>query len=80
MKKDYSENGKVQRKEHFMRIIRYRSIFGWIFSGVGFALFIVGLKNLHNPLVLINGVLFFGYGLFMVWQTKKAKEKMEANL
>jgi len=80
MKKHYSEDEKVQRKVHFMRVIRYRSIFGWIFSGVGFALFIVGLKNLQNPLVLINGILFFGYGLFMVRQTKKAKERMNANL
>ncbi|MDA9118797.1 hypothetical protein [Candidatus Chordibacter forsetii] len=69
-----------RRENHFKRIIRYRSIFGWVFSGVGFVLFIVGLKNLQNPLVLINGLLFFGYGLFMVWQTKKAKEKMDANL
>ena len=37
-------------------------------------------KKPANPLVLINGLLFFAYGLFMVWQTKKAKEKMDANL
>ena len=39
-------------------------------------LFIVGLRNLSNLMLLLNGFLFFGYGLFMVWQAKKAKEKI----
>jgi len=80
MTKKLSSVETSRRTDHFKRVIRFRSIFGWVFSGVGFALFIVGLRNLQNPLVLINGLLFFAYGLFMVWQTKKAKEKMDANL
>ena len=77
--KNISENEKNRRIDHFRRVIFYRSIFGWIFSLVGIALFIVGLNNLHNPLVSINGFLFFAYGLFMVWQTKRAKEKLDSN-
>jgi len=77
--KDISENEKAQRVSHFRRVIFYRSIFGWIFSLVGLSLFVVGLNNLNNPLVLINGVLFFAYGLFMVWQTKRAKAKLDSN-
>ena len=80
MTKKLSSLEPSRRENHFKRVIRYRSIFGWVFSGVGLVLFIVGLRNLQNPMVLINGILFFGYGLFMVWQTKKAKEKMDANL
>jgi len=26
---------------------------------------------------MINGVLFFGYGLFMVWQSRRARERLE---
>lgn len=80
MTKKLSSVETSRRANHFKRVIRFRSIFGWVFSGVGFALFIVGLRNLQNPMVLINGLLFFAYGLFMVWQSKKAKEKMDANL
>jgi len=74
-----SDEEKERRTNHFKRVIFYRSIFGWMFSLVGFVLFTVGLKNLSNPLVLINGILFFAYGLFMVWQTKKARAKLESN-
>jgi len=77
--KKISEKEKTRRINHFKRVIFYRSIFGWIFSLVGIVLFTVGLNNLHNPLVSINGFLFFAYGLFMVWQTKRAKEKLGSN-
>jgi len=77
--KNISEDEKTRRINHFRRVIFYRSIFGWIFSLVGVVLFTVGLNNLNNPLVSINGFLFFAYGLFMVWQTKRAKEKLDSN-
>jgi hypothetical protein len=32
----------------------------------------VGFENDQSPMVMLNGALFFGYGLFMVWQTKRA--------
>ena len=75
MKEKFSEAQKIRRIDHFRRIIFYRSVFGWVFSSVGLSLFVVGLKKINNPLILINGILFFVYGLFMVWQTHKAKKK-----
>ena len=69
----FSEEEKNRRIDHFRKVIYFRSLFGWIFAGVGVCLVGVGLKNLDNLLVLINGLLFFAYGLFMVWQTEKAK-------
>ena len=75
----YTDKEMEKRLHHFRRVIRYRSLFGWVFTGAGLGMFLFGLKNLANPLILINGVLFFAYGLFMVWQTKKAKAKLEGN-
>lgn len=67
----------AKKVAHFRRVIKYRSYFGWIFAVVGAVLFFVGVKNNQMPLIMINGVLFFGYGLFMVWQTKKARERLD---
>lgn len=67
----------AQKVAHFRRVIKYRSYFGWVFTVVGAVLFFVGVKNNQMPLIMINGVLFFGYGLFMVWQTKKARERLD---
>jgi len=71
-KRVYTEEEIDRRISHFQRVIRYRKLFGWVFSGVGLVLFFVGLKNVQNPLIMVNGALFFGYGLFMVRQAKKA--------
>ena len=67
----------AKKVAHFRRVIKYRSYFGWVFTVVGAILFFVGVKNNQMPLIMINGVLFFGYGLFMVWQTKKARERLD---
>ena len=67
----------AQKVAHFRRVIKYRSYFGWVFTVVGAVLFFVGVKNNQMPLIMINGVLFFGYGLFMIWQTKKARERLD---
>ncbi len=75
-KRVYTEEEKNRRISHFQRVIRYRKLFGWVFSGVGIVLFLVGLKNSQNPLIMINGALFFGYGLFMVRQAKKAASQL----
>ena len=48
-----------------------------MFTMVGGALFGVGVKNNQMPLIMINGALFFGYGLFMVWQTKRARQRLD---
>ncbi len=67
----------AKKMAHFRRVIRYRSYFGWIFAVVGAILFFVGLENNQMPLIMINGALFFGYGFFMVWQTKRARERLD---
>ncbi len=67
----------AQKVTHFRRVIKFRSYFGWISALVGAGLFVVGVKNGNMLLIMINGVLFFGYGLFMVWQSKRALERLE---
>lgn len=67
----------AKKVNNFRRVIRFRYYFGWIFTVVGGALFGVGIKNNHLPLIMINGALFFGYGLFMVWQTKRARQRLD---
>ena len=62
---------------HFKRVIKFRSYFGWIFAIVGGCLFGVGVKNNQMPLIMINGALFFAYGIFMIWQTKRARQRLE---
>jgi len=78
-KRVYTEEEKERRISHFQRVIRYRKLFGWVFSGVGLVLFFVGLKNAQNPLIMVNGALFFGYGLFMVRQAKKAGAQLSGS-
>ena len=72
-----TDEEKQKRVQHFRKVIKYRSWFGWVFTVVGGILFGVGLKNSEILLITINGVLFFGYGLFMVRQTKKARESLD---
>ena len=67
----------AKKVAHFRRVIKYRSYFGWMFTIVGGTLFGVGMKNNQMPLIIINGALFFGYGLFMVWQTKRARQRLD---
>jgi hypothetical protein len=43
---------------------------------VGVALIVVGIDNDFAPLVTLNGFIFFGYGLFMVWQAKNELKKL----
>ncbi len=70
--KELTEEQKAQKVVHFRRIIKYRSWFGWVFAVVGGTLFGVGIQNDNSAMVMLNGGLFFGYGLFMVWQAKEA--------
>jgi len=74
-----TDEQKAKKVTHFRRIIKYRSWFGWIFAIVGAVLFGVGVKEGQNPMVMLNGFLFFGYGCFMVWQAKRAQEKLDRN-
>ncbi len=72
-----TEEQKAKKVAHFRRIIKYRSWFGWLFAVVGAVLFAVGVDQGQNPMVMLNGFLFFGYGCFMVWQAKRAGEKLD---
>lgn len=72
---DSMDRRSFVRRKHFLRIIRYRSFFGLFIAGIGFVLLLVGLKKLDQPLILINGVMFAGYGLFMNWQAKRARKQ-----
>tara|TARA_B100002019_G_scaffold268815_1_gene261093 strand:+ start:3902 stop:4141 length:240 start_codon:yes stop_codon:yes gene_type:complete len=74
---EVSDKEKTKRIKHFRKVIYFRSLLGWVFAGVGICLFGVEINDMSNPLILINGLLFFGYGLFMVWQTKKAKANLD---
>ena len=74
-----TDEQKAKKVTHFRRIIKYRSWFGWIFAIVGAVLFGVGVKESQNPMVMLNGFLFFGYGCFMLWQAKRAREKLDRN-
>ena len=67
----------AKKVTHFRRVIKFRSYFGWMFAIVGGTLFGVGVKNNQMPLIMINGALFFGYGLFMVWQSKRARQRLD---
>ncbi|MBT3636258.1 MAG: hypothetical protein HN531_04920 [Opitutae bacterium] len=74
---EYTEEQKTKRISHFRRIIKYRIWFGWIFAFVGVSLFAVGLRGDQiNWIVVMNGALFSGYGLFMVRQAKRALDKL----
>ena len=76
--RELTDEQKAEKVVHFRRIIKYRSWFGWVFTVVGGTLFGVGMQNGNSSLIMLNGVLFFGYGLFMVWQAKKALGKLRS--
>jgi|TARA_A100001015_G_scaffold282627_1_gene347136 hypothetical protein len=78
MKRTKPTPDQMEKKiAHFRRVIKFRSYFGWVFAVVGAALFVVALQGNKMPLIMINGVIFFGYGLFMVWQTKRAQARLD---
>ena len=76
--RELTDEQKAEKVVHFRRIIKYRSWFGWVFTIVGGTLFGVGLQNDNSSLIMLNGGLFFGYGLFMVGQAKKALGKLHS--
>ena len=73
---ELSDEQKAHRVARFRKMVKYRAWFGWIFTIVGASLFVVGVKEGNHPMLLLNGVLFFGYGLFMVRQAKKHLQKL----
>ena len=75
--KELTEEQKANKVVHFRRVIKYRSWFGWVFAVVGGTLCVVGFNHIQAPRVISNGVLFLGYGLFMVWHAKRALSNID---
>ena len=73
---ELSDEQKAQRVARFRKIVKYRAWFGWVFTIVGGSLFAVGVKENNNLLIMLNGFLFFGYGLFMVRQARQALKNL----
>lgn len=73
---ELSDEEKARRVVRFRKIVKYRAWFGWVFTIVGASLFVVGLKENNNALLILNGVCFFGYGLYMVRQAKKHLQQL----
>ena len=63
---------KAQKVVHFRRIIKGRIYFGWTFTVVGAVLFGVGFKSNQTAIIMLNGITFSAWGLFLVWQAKRA--------
>ena len=74
---ELTDEQKAARVQRFRRIIKYRNWFGWVFAVVGGMLFWNGFEDGQSPIIMLNGAMFFGYGLFMVWQTRRAREKLD---
>ena len=75
MSQEPSDEEKAKRVEKFRKVIGYRKIAGWAVSVVGSGLLVVGIGG-SQPMLIVNGILFLGYGLFMVWQSVKALGKL----
>ena len=73
---ELTDEQKAHRVGRFRKIVKYRIWFGWVFALVGASLFGVGLNEDNNPLVILNGVCFFGYGLYMVRQAQRALKSL----
>lgn len=69
---ELTDEQKAQKVAHFRRIVKGRILFGWTFTIVGAILFGVGFKNNQSLLIMLNGLTFTAWGLFMVWQAKRA--------
>ena len=73
---ELTDEQKAHRVDRFRKIVKYRIWFGWVFALVGASLFGVGLNENNNPLVILNGVCFLGYGLYMVRQAQRALKSL----
>ncbi len=79
MANELTDEGKSLRVNKFRRIIGYRKYAGVAIALAGLALLVVGIRDLHDthgPFLLLNGVMFFGYGCFMFWQAARAQKNL----
>jgi len=66
----------AQKVRRLRRIVLYREIAGVVIFFVGLGLLYVGLRETNGLLILINGILFSGYGCFMFWQAKRVRRNL----
>jgi hypothetical protein len=76
---ELTDEEKAQKVVHFRRVIKGRILFGWTFTIVGSVLFGVGFKNNQSLLIMLNGLTFTAWGLFMVWQAKRALSNLTSS-
>ncbi len=70
---------KARRVNKFRRIVGYRKYAGVAIGLAGLALLGVGIRDLHathGSFLLLNGVMFSGYGCFMFWQAARAQKNL----
>ena len=72
-----SNQEKARRVSQFRKIIVYRFWAGWLIAILGPIFLVVAMLKDQDPLIILNGVLFLGYGIFMVRQSKKASRNLE---
>ena len=72
-----SNQEKARRVSQFRKIIVYRFWAGWLIAILGPIFLIVAMLKDQDPLIILNGVLFLGYGIFMVRQSRKASRNLE---
>jgi hypothetical protein len=79
MANELPDEEKSLRVNKFRRIIGYRKYAGVAIALAGLALLVVGIRDLnatHGPFLLLNGVMFFGYGCFMFRQAARAQKNL----
>lgn len=72
-----SNQEKARRVSQFRKIIVYRFWAGWLIAILGPIFLVVAMLKDQDPLIILNGVLFLGYGIFMVRQSRKASRNLE---
>ena len=79
MAKELTDEEKARRVSKFRRIVGYRKYAGLAIALAGLALLGVGVRDFHSThgsCLLLNGIMFFGYGCFMFWQAARAQKNL----
>lgn len=73
-----SNQEKARRVSQFRKIIVYRFWAGWLIAVLGPIFLLVAVLKDQDPLIILNGFLFLGYGVFMIRQSKKATRNLNS--
>ena len=73
-----SSEEKARRVSQFRKIIVYRFWAGWLIAILGPIFLLAAMLKDQDPLIFLNGVLFLGYGVFMIRQSKRATRNLES--